>query len=415
MHMVRGRELSAEVEQLATRGARPNPAAAKSAQRIVSAVRRRGDQALRRYARRFDGLAPDQPMQVPAAEMKAALASVSREFRDALAKAAANIRQFCEWQMPREFAREVQPGVSAGQVVRPLDSVGCYVPGGRYPLPSSLLMTVIPAQVAGVRRIAVASPRPAPETLAAAAMLGVESCFRIGGAQAIAALAYGTETVPRVSKIVGPGNSFVTEAKKLVAFDCAIDMAAGPTETIIVSDDGNPEFIAADLVAQAEHDVEAVAVFVTSSSDLARAVAKAVRRTAQGNRVASESLRRNGRILVAGSRAEALRVANAIAPEHITVSRADVSAVTNAGSIFVGEYSAQAFGDYGCGPNHVLPTGGAARFRGGLSVLDYVKIISVQEVSRRGLRAAAPVVETLAAAEGLAAHGKSVRARCVHA
>jgi histidinol dehydrogenase len=282
-------------------------------------------------------------------------------------------------------------------------------------LPSSLLMTVITAQVAGVPRIAVASPRPAAETLAAAAMLGVEKFFRVGGAQAIAAFAYGTDTVARVSKIVGPGNSFVTEAKKQVAFDCAIDMPAGPTEVVIASDDGRAEFMAADLVAQAEHDEEALAVFVTSSPALAQAVAQKVRRAMRRNKTAEKSLRRNGVILVAKSKAAALEIANAIAPEHITVSREDVPAVTSAGSIFVGDYSPQAFGDYASGPNHVLPTGGWARSRGGLSVMDFVKIISVQEVSRPGLERAASVVETLATAEGLVAHAESVRVRCAHA
>ncbi|MBZ5567128.1 MAG: histidinol dehydrogenase [Acidobacteriia bacterium] len=415
MRIVRGRSLRAEVERLARRATQPNLRAAKTAQRIVSDVRRRGDAALRAHSKRWDGLAKGQALEVSGAEMKEALASVSREFRVALEKAARNIRQFCEWQMPRKFTREIQPGVSVGQVIRALDSVGCYVPGGRYPLPSSLLMTAIPAQVAGVARIAVASPRPARETLAAAALLGVEKLLRIGGAQAIAAFAYGTESVPRVSKIVGPGNSFVTEAKKQVAFDCAIDMVAGPTEVVIVSDHGSPAFIASDLVAQAEHDAEAIAVFVTSCGSLARTVAQAVRRAARGNGTAEESLRRNGVILVAKSRAEALGIANEIAAEHITVSREDVSAITNAGSIFVGDYSPQAFGDYACGPNHVLPTGGSARFRGGLSVMDFVKIISVQEVSQPGLERAAAVVETLASAEGLVAHAESVRARCAHA
>jgi histidinol dehydrogenase len=415
MRIVRGRAVKAEVERLAARGIAPRAEVARKVRRIVNDVRRRGDSALRSYAERWDGLGKRAALRVPAAEMDAALRAMPKEFLSALAAAAGNIRQFCEWQMPRRFAREIQPGVEVGQVVCPLDSVGCYVPGGRHPLPSSLLMTVIPAQVAGVERIAIASPRPAPETLAAAALLGIEEFYRVGGAQAIAALAYGTKSVPRVDKIVGPGNSFVTEAKKQVAFDCAIDMLAGPTEVVIVSDEGQAEFIAADLVAQAEHDPEAMAILITSSATLARAVVDEVRRAASGNKTAEQSLERNGRILVASSRAEALRMANAIAPEHITVSREDVAAITSAGSIFVGDYSPQAFGDYACGPNHVLPTGGSARFRGGLSVTDFVKIISVQEVSREGLRSAAQVIETLATAEGLVAHAESVRTRCAHA
>jgi histidinol dehydrogenase len=415
MRTVRGRSLKGEVERIAARATRGNPALGSKVQRIVTDVRRRGDAALRGYAERWDGLRHEADLRVTKQEMEQALDAVAPDFRAALETAARNIRRFCAWQMPRKFLREIQPGVLAGQEIRPLDSVGCYVPGGRYPLPSSLLMTVIPAQVAGVPRIAVASPRPAIETMAAAALLGVQEFFRVGGAQAVAALAYGTESVPRVSKIVGPGNSFVTEAKKTVSFDCAIDMLAGPTEVVIVSEDGNAEFIAADLVAQSEHDAEAVAVLITSSAALARAVARESRRVARGNATAQESLGRNGRILLAGSHAEALEIANAIAPEHITVSRDDVPKITSAGAVFVGDYSPQAFGDYGCGPNHVLPTGGSARFRGGLSVMDFLKVITVQEVSRAGLQRAASVVTTLAAAEGLVAHAESVRTRCAHA
>ncbi len=415
MRIVRGRNIESEIRRLSRRARAADRATEGKACRIVMDVRRRGDVALRRYAERWDGLAGEQALQVSADEMNFALAAVSRPFRRALERAARNIRRFCEWQKPREFRHEIEPGICVGQVIRPLESVGCYVPGGRYPLPSSLLMTVIPAQVAGVKRIAVASPRPAAETLAAAALLGVNEFYRIGGAQAIAALAYGIASVPRVDKIVGPGNRYVTAAKKLVAFDCAIDFLAGPTEVVVVSDQGTPEFIAADLVAQAEHDPDATAIFITCSAELARAVAQAVKRSSAGNGVAAESLRLNGVILVCDSHAQALEMANAIAPEHITISPRDVTAIASAGSIFVGDYSPQALGDYVSGPNHVLPTGGAARFRGGLSVLDFVKIISFQEVSRVGLQRIGPVVETLAAAEGLRAHAESVRARYANA
>jgi histidinol dehydrogenase len=272
-------------------------------------------------------------------------------------------------------------------------------------------MTVIPAQVAGVRNIRVVSPRPRPEVLAAAGMLGVREVYRIGGAQAIAALAYGTQSIPRADKIVGPGNLYVTAAKKLVSFDCAIDFLAGPTEVVIVSDAGTPEFIAADLVAQAEHDPEALAVLITTRDDLARPVARAAEKLSRQNAVARQSLRRNGIILVSGSRRQSFEWANEMAAEHVTVDAADVGLVRNAGSLFIGDYSPQAAGDYASGPNHVLPTGGAARFRGGLSVLDFVKLISVQRLSRPGLRGIAPVVESLANAEGLLAHAESVRAR----
>jgi histidinol dehydrogenase len=278
-----------------------------------------------------------------------------------------------------------------------------------------LLMTVIPAQVAGVQNIRVVSPKPRAEMLAAAGMLGVREFYCIGGAQAIAALAYGTQSVPRVDKIVGPGNVYVTAAKKLVSFDCAIDFLAGPTEIVIVSDTGTPEFIAADLVAQAEHDPEALAAFITTRDDLARGVARAAEKISRGNPVARLSLRRNGIVLVSASRPQSLAWANEIAAEHLTVDPTDVALVHNAGSVFIGDYSPQAGGDYASGPNHVLPTGGAARFRGGLSVLDFVKLISVQRLSRAGLRGIAPVVESLANAEGLRAHAESIRLRVGHA
>ena len=414
MRIVRGKQTTAEVRRLANRTASVDATSEKIARKIIASVRRGGDKALLQLARKYDALG-SQPLRVTGEEMDRALSAVSSEFRRALETAARNIRQFCEWQKPADFRREMQPGICVGQVVRPLASVGCYVPGGRYPLPSSLLMTVIPAQVANVPRIAVTSPRPAPETLAAAALCGVTEFYRIGGAQAIAALAYGTASVSRVDKIVGPGNKFVTAAKKQVAFDCGIDFLAGPTEVLIVSEGGNPEFIGADLVAQAEHDPDASALFVTSSLELAREVKQAVARLSFGNATARQSLTTNGAILVANRHAQALEWANAIGPEHITVAAVDVGAITSAGSIFVGEYSPQALGDYVAGPNHVLPTGNVARFRGGLSVSDFLKVISVQEVSREGLRLIAPVVETLAEAEGLKAHAESVRSRCAHA
>jgi histidinol dehydrogenase len=381
--------------------------------RIVKSVRSGGDQALRRYARKWDGLGNNE-FRVGESEIKAARESSSVEFRKALKQAAANIRQFCEWQKPKEWQRSTG-GISVGQIVRPLESVGCYVPGGRYPLVSTLLMTVIPAQVAGVKNIRVVSPQPRSEVLAAAAFLEVKEFYRIGGAQAIAALSYGTETVGRVDKIVGPGNSYVTAAKKLVSFDCAIDFLAGPTEVLIVSENGKPEFIAADLVAQAEHDPEALAVFITSSGRLAKDVTASVKRLAAGNRIAKQSLTRRGAILLAESHVEALAWANLIASEHITISKDDLPDIQNAGSVFIGDYSPQAAGDYASGPNHVLPTAGVARFRGGLSVYDFVKLITVQELSSQGLRSITPTVVNLAETEGLQAHADSIRARFANA
>jgi histidinol dehydrogenase len=377
--------------------------------KIVDEVRRRGDRALREYATKLDGLARNADIRVTQAELAAAWARAPRDLRGSLRQAAGNIRRFCRWQRPREWSRHAR-GISLGQVLRPLGSVGCYVPGGRHPLVSTLLMTVIPAQVAGVKSIRVVSPNPRSEVLAAAYMLGVREVYRVGGAQAIAALAYGTSTLPRVDKIVGPGNVYVTVAKKLVSFDCAIDFLAGPTELVVLSERGCAEFIAADLIAQAEHDPAALPIFITTSKRLARDVSRALSNV--GNKTASQSIRRNGAILLAKSRPEALAWANRIAAEHITVDARDLPHIHNAGSIFIGEYSAQAAGDYASGPNHVLPTAGVARFRGGLTVNDFVKVITVQQLSRSGLSKIGRTVTCLAEMEGLTAHAESIRTRC---
>ena len=276
-------------------------------------------------------------------------------------------------------------------------------------------MTVIPAQVAGVERIVVASPRPAPETLAAAAMLGVTEFYRIGGAQAIAALAYGTQSISCVDKIVGPGNAYVTAAKKLVAFDCAIDMLAGPTEIVVTSDNGRADWIAADLIAQAEHDPDALAIFVTSTASLAQAVVAEVKTQVQSNPTAAEAISRSGMVIVAATVEEAHEITNRFAPEHLTVdSEADLAWVKNAGSVFVGPYSAQSLGDYVSGPNHTLPTGGLARVRGGLSVMDFVKVITVQEYKPEGLRQLGQAAIALAEAEGLHGHATAIRLRGIH-
>jgi histidinol dehydrogenase len=419
MRILQGKTAEAYVCELERRGSRLEHVE-PAVRCIVDDVRIRGDRALRKYAHEFDGLKPDQSLRVNEAELSQAWKKASGELKRALRTAEKNIRKFCEWQKPKSWTRS-RNGITLGQMVRPLNSVGCYVPGGRFPLVSTLLMTVIPAQVAGVENIRVVSPRPSSEVLAAAAMLDIREFYRAGGAQAIAALAHGTETVPRVDKIVGPGNSYVTAAKKLVSFDCAIDMLAGPTEALIVSDRGNSAFIAADLLAQAEHDPETLAVFVTTSEELAKAVQLKVRMGGRGrpplhkNGAASGSLKIRGAALIACSQQQAFDWANRIAPEHITVEKCDLPLVQNAGSIFIGNYSAQAAGDYASGPNHVLPTGGAARFRGGLSVVDFVKLITVQELSARGLQGIAPAVVRLAATEGLYAHAISVSVRCANA
>ena len=425
MRILKGKAAEAYVTKLERRGSRLDDVE-PAVRRIVNDVRKNGDRALLKYSRKFDGLASGQLLRVRQSELKTAWKNAGGEFKTALNLAGKRIRQFCEWQKPEAWMRS-QDGISLGQVVRPLESVGCYVPGGRFPLVSALLMTVIPAQVAGVKDVRVVSPRPSSEVLAAAGMLEVKEFYRVGGAQAIAALAYGTKTIPCVDKIVGPGNSFVTAAKKLVAFDCSIDMLAGPTEVVIVSSQGNPAFIAADLIAQAEHDPETLAVFVTKSEELGKAVCKQLRmRGSSGssgesgaranvNQNAARSLKERGAILVAKSLQQAFNWANRIAPEHITVEKKDLDFVQNAGSVFIGDYSAQAAGDYASGPNHVLPTGGAARFRGGLSVMDFLKVITVQELSRRGLSQLAPAIVRLAETEGLRAHADSVRVRSANA
>ena len=383
--------------------------------RIVNDVRRNGDRALRRYAVRWDELGRSQRIRVSGAELQEAWQKLSAELQDAIKKAASNIRRFCQWQKPREWRRKVQFGVCVGQRVRPIESVGCYVPGGRYPLPSTLLMTVIPAQVAGVPHIRVLSPHPAQATLAAAAFLGVREFYRVGGAQGVAALAYGTESIPPVTKIVGPGNRYVTAAKKLVAFDCGIDFLAGPTEAVCISQKGDPVFIASDLVAQAEHDPDALCILLTNSPELAKAVQAEVQRRTKLNPIAADALSHRGAILLVSSLDEAVEIANRIAPEHLTLPASLAPLVQNAGSIFLNEFTPQSAGDYVSGPNHVLPTGGMARVRGGLSVFDYVRVISCQEVTREGIRRLAPPAILLAEAEGLRAHAESLRARCLHA
>jgi len=419
MRILEGPDQARLVTALAGRGATDLAEVEPAVRRIVSEVRRNGDRAVRRYAKRWDGLRKDEPLRVPEADFHDAWEKTDPDLQDAIKQAAGNIRRYAEWQAPKdknkEWRREIQPGVFVGQLVRPLESVGCYVPGGRYPLPSTVLMTVISAQVAGVKQIRVASPRPAQATLAAAAFLGVREFYRVGGAQAIAALAYGTEEIPRVDKIVGPGNRYVTAAKKLVAFDCAIEFLAGPTEAVIISESGDPACIASDLVAQAEHDPDALCIFITTSRALAKKVQKEARKRARANPIASQSLSRRGATLLVASLEQAVDIANRIAPEHLTLPAALAPVVQHAGAVFLDEFTPQAAGDYVSGPNHVLPTGGMARVRGGLSALDFVRVIACQQVSRAGIREIAPPGIALATAEGLKGHAEAFRVRCSHA
>jgi len=377
---------------------------------IVNGVRTGGDRALTRFARQFDGAIP--PLEVSADEMRAGAARVSPEVRRAIAQAARNIARVAFRQIPQHFDVDIAPGVSVEQRVEPLARVGCYVPGGRHPLPSSLLMTAVPARVAGVRDIVVACPRPEPAVMAAALEAGVTRLFRVGGAHAVAALAYGTKTVPRVDKIVGPGNRYVAAAKAIVARDCAIDFYAGPTEIVIVAGRGQAAWIAGDLIAQAEHDPDARAILITWSRPLANRVAKAVARQSAGRGIVRRSLGANGAVVVTRTADEAIVLANRLAPEHLVVDReALVRRPLTAGAVFIGPYAAQAAGDYATGSNHVLPTSGAARFRGGLSAADFMRVMSVQRVSRAGLARLAPTILALAREEGLDAHAESIEIR----
>jgi len=407
-----GRRGRARVEQLATRSATADRRVLPAAERIVNAVRKDGDKALRSWSAKLDSLDAKTPLAIDPAQMRVALAEIPTDMRNAFEQAADNIRAFATKQMPADWDFEPTPGLSVGQRVRPLDSVGCYVPSGRHPLPSTLLMTAIPAQVAGVRRIVAISPRPATEVLACAALLGITEFYRVGGAQGVAALAYGTETIKPVDKIVGPGNAYVTAAKQLIAFDASIDMLAGPTEIVVTSEHGKPHEIAADLVAQSEHDPDAVAIFVTTSADLARRVVAEAKQQSRTNPIASLSLDRNGVAIVAGSIEEARAITNRLAGEHLTVDSAeDLEWVRHAGSVFIGRWSPQPMGDYISGPNHTLPTGGDARLRGGLSVYDYLKLITVQQYTEKGLAALGPAAMRIAEAEGLTGHAEAIRVR----
>lgn len=409
----RGSRLAQEtIAALEQRGNAALDRVAPSVRRIVSAVRKQGDRALFRYAAQFDSLAGPGALRVTQEEMAAAWDALDPALRNAISTASEQIRGFAEHQLPRSWTYSPLAGLTTGQLVRPLSAVGCYVPSGRHPLPSTLLMTAIPAQVAGVARIVVVSPNPAPATLAAAHLLGIAEFYRVGGAHAIAALAYGTQSIPRVDKIAGPGNLFVTAAKRLVAFDCAIDMLAGPTEIVVTSERGKAAAIAADFVAQAEHDPEALAVFITTRADLARQVIAEVRERSRKNPTARAALARKGVALVAANLEEARALTNRLAPEHLTVdSQDDLAWIENAGSVFVGRWSAQPLGDYISGPNHTLPTGGMARVRGGLSVHDFLKLVTVQEYTLPAVRALGLKAALLAEAEGLTAHAEAVRTR----
>lgn len=393
-------------------------AAKRAAEKIVADVKRRGDVALDHWSQKLDGLVVGGgSLWVTRAEMSAARKRVPREFLRAVEHAARNVRRVAERQLPRPWSLEVEGGVKIGQLIRPIESIGCYIPGGRFALFSTLIMTVVPARVAGVERIIAVCPKANDELLATADLLGVKYLARAGGSQAIAALAYGTKRIPAVEKIFGPGNRYVTAAKQIVSADCAIDLPAGPTEAIVLARRGHACWIAADLLAQAEHAPDAGSYLVTSSLSFAKQVQEEVQaqlRGLPGENPAHRSCHETGAILVAKTWSAAIDFVNRFAPEHLSLpesSPALLDKIRSAGTIFEGPFSAQPFGDYASGSNHVLPTGGWARRRGGLSVLDFVKVLSVQNINRTGYAALAADVRVMARAEGLLAHANAVEVR----
>ena len=390
---------------------------------IIARVRAQGDKALAAYAEQFDGAAPER-LEVTEAELDAAVAALDPEFVEILRQAAANIEAFHKHQVRSSFVVTDQPGVVMGQKVLPIEKVGLYVPGGTAAYPSSVLMNCIPAKLAGCREIVMVSPPTCggdinPVILAAARIAGVHRVFRTGGAQAVAALAYGTESVPRVDKIVGPGNAFVAEAKRQVFGQVAIDMIAGPSEILAVADGkSNPAAVAADLLSQAEHDKLASAVLVTDSEELAVAVQAEIERQLpllEREEIARASIDNNGKIIVAGDLAVAVEIANRIAPEHLELCMDNpfdwLDRIQNAGSVFMGRHCPEALGDYFAGPNHTLPTSGTARFSSPLSVDDFVKKTQFTYFTGDALERVAGKVDYFARQEGLTAHARSVTIR----
>lgn len=407
---------------LAERQEAPDVEAAVAA--ILADVRARGDAALVELTRRFDGidLAPSG-LRFTEAEIDAACARVPARERDALELAAERIRAFHERQRPQDAEWTDAAGATLGWRWTPVAAAGLYVPGGTASYPSSVLMNAIPARVAGVERLAICTPTPRgevnPLVLLAARIAGVEEIHRVGGAQAVAALAYGTETIRPVSKITGPGNAYVTEAKRRVFGRVGIDTVAGPSEVLVIADaDQDPDWIAVDLLSQAEHDEAAQAILLTPDAGLARAVAEAVERRLGGlarGAVAGAAWRRHGAVIVVRDLAEAAALADRIAPEHLELLVADPGAlaarIRHAGAIFLGPWTPEAVGDYAGGPNHVLPTAGAARFASGLGVLDFLKRTTLLGMTPDALAAVGPAAETLAHSEGLGAHALSLRLR----
>ena len=411
-------ELTPRTEKwlLARRAQRDDEAQSVAAE-IVADVRKRGDSALFAWTKKLDDLDLSRGgVWISRKEIRSAEAQVSPDFLKAIQRALKNVRRVAEQQLPRPWSIQTEPGVKISQHVSAIESIGCYIPGGRFSLVSTLVMTAVPAQVAGVPHIIAVCPRPNPELLAAANLLGIEKIARVGGAQAIAALAYGTNSIPRVEKIFGPGNRYVTAAKQLVSTDCAIDLPAGPTEAIVLAAEGNARWIAADLLAQAEHAKDTASFFITTSRSLAQEVQREIKwqlaELPAG--MASVSTETTGAILMADSLEQACEFINRYAPEHLSLlenAERLLLKIRSAGTVFLGPWGAQPLGDYATGSNHVLPTGGWAGKRGGLSAADFVKCISVQTIRRNGFLRLADTVETLAESEGLMAHRNAVRVR----
>lgn len=407
----------ADIHRVLQRSAVPDASIRRKAAEIVDDVRRRGDEAVHDYSSRFGGGSADDSIAVDPNAILQAWAEAPTDLRTALLAAVANIRRAHQPQRPVDMPLETTPGVRVDRRWSPLDRVGVYVPGGRAPYPSSLLMGVVPAQIAGVAGIAVTTPadpagRISPALLAAAGLLGITELHAVGGAQAVGALAFGTESVRRVDKIVGPGNAWVTAAKLAVYGDCAVDLPAGPSEALIVADDhAEPKVVAADLLCQAEHGPDSPVLLVTPSRDLARSVESEIGRLLPyltRAEILEKSLADHGLIVLVADLDEAIRFANRYAPEHLSVHTANARVVadqlTSAGSVFVGHWSPESAGDYATGANHVLPTGGLAASYGPLSVEDFGSWRQVQELTREGLAELRPTITTLADAEGLTAH-----------
>lgn len=416
--------LAAKLERVRERSVVLDVDLMSQVQSIIDEVRRRGDAALIDYANRFDGcVMQESELRIGEDELDRIAANADASVVEALREAIGHVRRFHEYKLQESWEIETEDGVRLGQRITPIERAGLYVPGGTASYPSSVVMNVVPAQVAGVKRIVVATPprslRENPAVAAALVQLGIKEVYAVGGAQAIAALAYGTETVPRVDKITGPGNRYVATAKKLVFGTVGIDSIAGPSEVVIIADDtARAEFVAADLLAQAEHDEDASAILITTSEQLANEVSVEVSRQAESlprRATVEKSLAQHGAVLLVDDLSEACEIVNQLAPEHLEIVTRDdetlAAKILHAGAIFLGSYTPEVVGDYFAGPNHVLPTAGASRFSSALGICDFLKRTTVLRYSREALRRSANKIATLAKAEGLDAHARSAEIR----